>query len=282
MEAISGTREPRRGFTLVEMLAVVVIIGILAALITAAAVMARARAKRAAIKLEIDQLDLAIVAYKARFGDYPPDFTNQDAVKRHMARAFPKYTGEVPSLPAGNIGPAVALVYWLGGKYDGTKFIGFSADPEDPLDLKDPNNPCPSRIDPFFPFNMDRIKKLPETEELVYYPDIGVPMPSNPYLYFRSRPGGVYEPDAGQIYRSLNKAGGNNLEIIPYRDAVADGWVNPKKFQILCAGLDDVFGEDNTFRDDSGYDAPELQELGGSEYDNITNFSNVTLQDELP
>ena len=70
----NNTRRPRRGFTLVEMLAVVLIIGILAGLITAAAFKAMDRAKLTVIKLDCNQLDMAMNAYKDKYGDYPPDF----------------------------------------------------------------------------------------------------------------------------------------------------------------------------------------------------------------
>ena len=49
-------------FTLVEMLVVISIIGILAGLVTAAAVVARKRAKIAVVVLELNQLDTALKA----------------------------------------------------------------------------------------------------------------------------------------------------------------------------------------------------------------------------
>ncbi len=74
---ISSTKRTlRHGFTLVEMLVVVAIIGILAGLITAAATVAIKTAKKAVITMEFTQLDQALKAYKDKYGEYPPDGTD--------------------------------------------------------------------------------------------------------------------------------------------------------------------------------------------------------------
>ena len=64
----------KKGFTLVELLTVIVMIGILASLITGAAIMARAAVRRTVVLSEIGQLDVALKNYKTKFGEYPPDF----------------------------------------------------------------------------------------------------------------------------------------------------------------------------------------------------------------
>ncbi len=64
----------RRGFTLVEMLVVITIIGILAGLAIPAVIVARNRAKVGAMVMDIKQLEMACQAYKEKFGEYPPDF----------------------------------------------------------------------------------------------------------------------------------------------------------------------------------------------------------------
>jgi prepilin-type N-terminal cleavage/methylation domain-containing protein len=149
-------RTHRAAFTLIEMLVVITIIGILAGLITGAAIVARKTARNAAIAVELSNLDAACKAYKEKFGEYPPDFaglnntnndptatgqtyqkTVQNQILRHLAVAFPRY---VPGKPAGNgktgwdgfrddvktfwkidintyyPSPSTALVFWLGGK----------------------------------------------------------------------------------------------------------------------------------------------------------------------
>jgi general secretion pathway protein G len=68
----SELRNPRSGFTLVEMMVVVVIIAILAGLILPAINSARRRANEARVVVEIKNLENAIAAFKAKYGAEPP------------------------------------------------------------------------------------------------------------------------------------------------------------------------------------------------------------------
>jgi prepilin-type N-terminal cleavage/methylation domain-containing protein len=122
----------RPGFTLVEMLVVITIIGILASLGTVAVFEALKAAKRARIKVEITNLNNAIESYKVQFGDYPPSYFNgQDAnsvaaLQRHLAKAFPRcnVNTELSYLPSNGMTPAEFLVFWL---------TSISKDPARPL-----------------------------------------------------------------------------------------------------------------------------------------------------
>ena len=79
--------------------------------------------KQARIKLELDNLDMALKAYKDKYGAYPPcDLQNSNAaaVKADVARAFPRYgninnvmTDIAASVDATAFRPDQALVFWL-------------------------------------------------------------------------------------------------------------------------------------------------------------------------
>ena len=61
-----------RGFTMVELLAVILILSILIALLLPALNLSVNTARNAAVGAEIDQLAQALASFKAQYGDYPP------------------------------------------------------------------------------------------------------------------------------------------------------------------------------------------------------------------
>jgi prepilin-type N-terminal cleavage/methylation domain-containing protein len=147
----------RSGFTLVELLVVITIIGILAALITVAANAALKRAHEAQIKVEIDQLDAAFEQVKNKTAAYPPNCQNDGTaplpapideptvasdLSHYMKQAFPRSResddllraiveypspgniADYPLVLSGGLSASEAVVFWLGG---------FSSDPKFPV-----------------------------------------------------------------------------------------------------------------------------------------------------
>lgn len=114
----------RRAFTLIELLTVVIIIGILAGLVTAAAIRVRGSVRKAAVVFELKQLEMAFHGYKDRFIEFPPDDLrelndlnqeNWPIIRRHLAKAFPRYRPGVSTRPPYGTGD---LAGWDGFQAD--------------------------------------------------------------------------------------------------------------------------------------------------------------------
>jgi len=131
MMAAMGTKKTNHGFTLVELMIVIVIIGILMAIAIPAVNRAVIAGKQTAIRMEINALEQAVEQYMQKYGDYPPDGSSQEIVNRHMRRRYPRMSEPDTSLLTqltsirGTTTPsavamdrAEALVFFLGGFSD--------------------------------------------------------------------------------------------------------------------------------------------------------------------
>lgn len=79
-----GTAQRRRGFTIVEMLVVLAIIGVLAAILVPTVGIAMRTVRQGAIRTEMSNLSSAIEQYKGKVGEYPIDFSNPSLVFPHI------------------------------------------------------------------------------------------------------------------------------------------------------------------------------------------------------
>jgi len=93
-----ATRNSQLAFTLVELLVVITIIGLLAALIVTGAGYAAVTMRKSRVQAERDALVTAIEEYKAHQGYYPPDNTN-NAIPNNtaMVSLYYELTGATPT-----------------------------------------------------------------------------------------------------------------------------------------------------------------------------------------
>ncbi len=302
-----GVAGGRLGFTLVEMLTVIVIIGILAALISAATIYARARAREAAIYVQIKQMEAALMEYKNQFGEFPPDFCGpsaQQELRRHLRKRWPRYAAGadpvaqfIADLNAIGMDPsgfdaATALVFWLGGLpaerlAEGKTYqpAGFHADEAHPFQLGQP------RTGPLFEFDP---KRIDWASDHIWYRMDGPTSP--PVVYFRAKK----DAASGRSTYAINNEIAHFVYLLQKEDeketadlavAYLDGgtasatpvWRNPDTFQIIHPGLDGIYGELLTRKIPNPW--PVISEpqrwpvtITGAyfrmgDFDNITNFA---------
>ena len=304
-----ANRSYRQAFTLVEMLVVIVIIAILAGLLLPAVNMARNAAIRTKIAMEIQQFEQGIEAYRQKYTDIPPDFSDRDVVRRHIYTAWPNIdSAEVarvdvvfwvdPTAAPGDsdyhatkVSPAEALVFWLGG---------FSTNPRRPFTgaggpfLDDSSGVIiaynPDRL--VGGMDLDRARLNP-ADDGDFFPVFAPKGLLAPYVYFDSRTyGGLLKPPAAVVngyYTAPNM--GTAKPYLTTRPSATSGygyeWVNRDSYQIISAGQDNNYGSDFFLANHLSYPRYPTGEFYSDatlgDADNITNFSEGSrLQDKRP
>lgn len=278
-------RRPSAGFTLVELLVVIIIIAILAGILIPTVNAARRQVLRARVTIEMKQLETAIEQYKTDHGgDYPPDFTdypvganpNSKSVNlaAHLARAYPRHnrgniTKWMISQPTtqkpGDLDAAEALVFWLSMLRN---------DVVNPLTDAAGNTVTlqPTGGKSYFDFDTARLKDRDNDGWPEYYPK-GVD--DAPFVYFHNKTygGGFYPTSVGGAAIGTAR---------PYAQAIVNNvpqFFNQTKFQLLSSGLDNTFGADTVVNPPNQYKvapsaaAAEGLNLSKPDFDDLTNFS---------
>jgi general secretion pathway protein G len=275
-----SSRGRRPGFTLLEILTVILIITLLLALLVPAVNAGRLRARKAAIKLEVGQLANGLTQSKDAYGSYPPGRAwSHGEIEQYLRRAFRRMHPVQLSAAATlvrQMSEAELLVFWLGGRWDNSTMVGLALNPQNPFSLAEAQ-----RTAPFVNFDVTRLDDSTNSNGFPeYYPPGGRPGESAPYLYFAARPSGSYLDSTGVLpvfidHRGVAKGGG-----VPYyfkRDATsaAAGFVNADSYQLICAGIDNDYGPGVA----KGF--PFGQGHGEGDRDNIVNFSTQEIGDAV-
>ena len=266
------TEAPRAGFTLVELLMVIVIIAILLALIVPAAQGVIDSVREKEVASELTGLETGCSKFKARYGENPPSSVTlyeqanawTPASKAAMRKIFGNgfrfdinrdINGDMDSNDVINMSGDQCLVFFLGGlpDYSGgsLNLIGFSNSKSNPFSRGG------SRVKFYEDFDSTRLRV--RTGQLMpsYYDKLNLPADGGaPICYFSKHNGGRYEPTdcAGGIYHQGN---------------INSPW---KDVQIVSPGRDHAIGGGGAWNEDSS------AALSSADQDNITNFSGGILQ----
>ncbi len=252
------------GFTLVELLVVIGIIAVLAALITPAIFQARISAQNAAIRAEIDLLHMGIMNYKNRFGSYPPCSSNcaEDGdlnARNHVARLFPRCDTRCDKLPNGSDRPGFPQSPTVQDQFHVIlNSNGIDDDGDGDVDENDENfyneiSPLDSLLfwlggyssNPANPLQSGGVREKLYDEDAsrvdprskAYHPS---GKPNSPFIY-------IDASNYGQTFVHSDVAGVFEIPGGPYQAEVdsSGAFHNPGKFQILNAGLDEQWGTDD-------------------------------------
>ena len=247
----------RGGFTLVELLVVVAIIGLLAALLIPAVGVMQRKAYEMQVNVEISQIQRGLESFENKYGSLPPDFSdveagtpwNQSVAYRFIRKTWPKinatelaFVQYLAQNPTGSPDPInfldndTVIWFWLSGLSESSThpFTG----PGGPLSDNSLNNQL-------FAFQEERVKQAratipagdannPTGRDIYIYHYVPYRI-EKPYIYFDSRTYPVAVFDATTF-------GVNPDFARPYfLEPVADRWAEKNKFQILASGRDEIF-----------------------------------------
>lgn len=271
-----ATRHPRRGFTLVELMVVIVVVSILMALILPAIGRARITANEAKVMTEINQLASSIGAFKAKYGVEPPSSISihlspagwaSDPASRALIRqiwpqfdftmgqtnpsiaAYPSYWNNIaqPNSNANNakemiiIHSGECLLFFLGGVMNlpGQPPVGFSKNVQYPFAPSIGAGSVTNREGPFYEFsNISQFTDV-DNNGINEWKD-SLPGQVNPYLYFSTYDGRGYNlaelPSNGTAY-GIYPSSGSPVPCLHDFYRVSNTAVNPPAAPTFNAGV---------------------------------------------
>ena len=305
----------RKGFTLVELLIVITIIGILASLAAVGVNAVRRTAAQASIKTQMSEISAALETYKSNYSEYPPSLADRNATMRHVSNRWMragglKYKdvlyaagvsqGDIDELidandliteslkndPRWGLIHMVSLRFWLSGPYDATrgKSLGFAADLSNPLNLT-----ASQRQDPIYPLDEKKVFEMNAKNGILY----GMNIRNEPIVYFRGSKSAGYG-SAADLATIAKVDLGDSGVAIPYAKNLIlndDGsireivWYENDKFQLVHPGLDKKFSGTRAsvlvwFTGQSDVEGVS-NGITSADLDNATNFTDTATLDSL-
>jgi prepilin-type N-terminal cleavage/methylation domain-containing protein len=262
-----------RGFTLVELMVVISIIALLAALVSVAVARSISKAKEARIKLDVDNLAGAIEQYKSEYGSYPP--STYALLVAHVREKFPRaLPQDIATIPT-NMTPAEIVWFCI---------RGYTSDPLRPVDFFNPN----AKRDEFIQFEQGR---LVQTRTFAHNTSTMTPLqptsqrtsPQRVFMYVpqegKGAPYVYFDCSRNYAWQAQRFEGVGTGVARPYRTANGT-YANVKKFQIISAGLDGDYGGDVTKDKEKVY--PDGVNYTEGDKDNLVNFSERNLENSKP
>jgi prepilin-type N-terminal cleavage/methylation domain-containing protein len=295
----------RSGFSLLELLAAIVIIAILISLLFPAIGAVRRRAQITRVSAEMTQFEQAIASFKALYGVEPPSSLHVPATggtwnaadQSKVRSIWPQFNfsnrggldSAAPPIPELHLNGAECLVFFLGGRSTGgagqAQMLGFSKNPETPWSDAGQN-----REGPFFQFDAGRLVDVDGDSVLLEYVD-PLPNQKTPYLFLSSQgknyhaanatgtPGTLSTYDDFDVHvkpsdtsTTTNPNPNMTLDLQSIYTKAGNQPHRPNGYQIISPGLDGQYGVGGLYTSSGDVDTRK------TEQDNITNFAGGSLQ----
>jgi prepilin-type N-terminal cleavage/methylation domain-containing protein len=289
----------RYGFTLVEILIVVTIIGLLVGMLVAVGGPAITRAREFAVTNEITQMSQSIENFKTEYSFYPPSFleiTSPNELLPFLNKISPNHR-ELEFLPGATSGPTrlenwwtnvgsnldqrSSLVFWLSAIAHNQQYPLSDPATGTPLAAFDDGSGVERRI--LFEFDTTRLRQVDATGAVDTGGLPNVRGYDMPYGKQNGRLLYVYREAASYDFEDITT--GDNTTYFAYNTGIdANGnpiFINPNTFQLVAAGMDGDFGEPIT-ENPSGpggniFETDPAFALKPAAADNLCNFADGRL-----
>lgn len=273
MNAVNVSRShARSGFTMVELLVVIMIIALVSGLLIGTYTGVRTLFRGVTVQQRLNQISQALEMYKQKHGEYPPDGSRLEEIRRHILKRWPNVLRDKSSY-GGNTklqvyinmvprDPHKALLFWLCGPPRGTGgAVGFSTDANDPFGLTQNGSyfvfdpACDTLETPFIDLSFDGNVADGRDHGNCNFAEGCFVYADKPIVYFRAEKFGYlcdkYDNENNLVRANVPKLcyydhDPNNVACsvihmaAPYMKE--NKWVNPESFQLVYPGDDGRFG----------------------------------------